>query len=540
MEPLAGESTVVPESPEHLSLPFAKWRPYQAEAVERIVAAFRHCRAVIMEAPTGSGKTVIGAAVSRMLGGDALYLSSTIHLQQQQLRTLPKAKTATGRSNHPCLMKDHFDRVIPYLTAAEAPCACDLALKQECSYYNQWYECSGAEDAVLNYAYATRVLRTEGIRIGGFTLPNPFRDRELMVCDEAHLLERALLSADGVEVRVKTFRELGVKCPESTDIEDWYDWAHRVNPYLEELLGSAVASMREGKGLGKVRVLRGALRTVKSLKDMAGTKRPMYVGRTEYGYRIQPLWAWARGDSLLYRHSPNVLVMSATLGAAPLLAKLTGVDTEAWEHIEVPSTFPVQNRTVYYWPLAKMKYGMAQDEKVKQSKGLDYLAGLFPTSPGVVHCASYELGRFLEKTVAPETRRRVLTHRPDTRAATFRSFEESPGNTILVSPAATTGVDWDFVGWAMIPKVPYPSLGDDITRLRYEYVTEDGDAIGRRVYQQEAALAVVQASGRHVRTEVSKGVTVITDGNFWSLFKHIAPQAFPAWFKEAVVWKEVK
>lgn len=493
-----------------------------------------------MGAPTGSGKTVIGAAVSRVLGGNALYLSSTIHLQQQQLRTLPNAKTATGRANHLCLVKDQFDRAIPGLTAAEGPCACSLAAEGRCSYYNQWSECSGAEDAVLNYAYATRVLRTDGIKVGDLALPNPFRNRTLMVCDEAHLLERALLSADGVEVRLRVFRDLGGKCPESRDVEDWYAWAYAVAPHLESLLESALATMREGKGPGRVRLVRGALRAVQALKDMAGVKRPMSVGRTEFGYRIQPLWAWSRGDSLLYRHSPNVLVMSATLGAAALLAKLTGVDTEEWEHIEVLSTFPVQNRIVYYWPVAKMRYGMPDSEKVRQSRALDYLAGLFPNTPGVVHCASYDLGRFLLDSVSPETARRMLTHSPDTRAATFASFEREPGNTILVTPAATTGVDWDFVGWAMIPKVPYPSLGDDITRLRYEYVTEDGYAIGKKVYQQEAALAVVQASGRHVRTEVSKGVTVITDGNFWSLFKHIAPQAFPAWFSEAVQWRNVE
>jgi Rad3-related DNA helicase len=86
----------------------------------------------------------------------------------------------------------------------------------------------------------------------------------------------------------------------------------------------------------------------------------------------------------------------------------------------------------------------------------------------------------------------------------------------------------------MIPKVPYPNLGDDIVRLRYEYCTEEGEEIGKEVFKQEAALAVVQASGRNIRTPTSKGVTVITDSNFLSLFNHTSRASFPGWFREAV------
>jgi Rad3-related DNA helicase len=92
----------------------------------------------------------------------------------------------------------------------------------------------------------------------------------------------------------------------------------------------------------------------------------------------------------------------------------------------------------------------------------------------------------------------------------------------------------------MIPKVPYPDLGDDIVRLRYDYVTDEGESIGKQVYQQEAVKTLVQAAGRCVRTLTSKGVTVITDGAFWPLYKYAAPDAFPDWFRAAVSWYKPK
>jgi Rad3-related DNA helicase len=138
--------------------------------------------------------------------------------------------------------------------------------------------------------------------------------------------------------------------------------------------------------------------------------------------------------------------------------------------------------------------------------------------------------------IYPDVRRRILTHVSKDREVVFQDFEKNPGNHILITPAATTGVDWDFVGWQMIPKIPFPNLGDDIVRLRYEYCDEEGDEIGKEVFKQEAALAVVQASGRNIRTPISKGVTVITDSNFWSLFEFTSRASFPAWFREAVEW----
>jgi len=156
----------------------------------------------------------------------------------------------------------------------------------------------------------------------------------------------------------------------------------------------------------------------------------------------------------------------------------------------------------------------------------------------VVHCCSYDLGRFLVENagIYPDLVSRLLFHDSQGREATFQGFEAHPGNRILVTPAATTGVDWDFVGFQMIPKVPFPDLSDDIVRLRYEYTTEEEEPIGKRVYLQEAALAVVQASGRCVRTPTSKGVTIITDGAFWTLFKFTSPASFPGWFRDAVRW----
>jgi Rad3-related DNA helicase len=534
---------LVPDSPSALGLPFTDWRKYQREAVQDILRAYQEgYKVVLLSAPTGSGKTIIGAAVGRMLEGKSLFLSHTIRLQQQQLRTLPDARTATGRSNHPCIMTDLMGNPSD-MTAEDAPCLpCPQGLHLGCPYYMQVREAGEAPEAVLNYAYALRVL--QAYRLKGFE-QNPFSHRGLMVCDEGHLLERAMVDATAAALRRRTFQSVGMQLPGGYNLDDWREWAEDNVRAVEHEADKSAQAVALAASEGKMP--EDARRTSKRWKSVANAlnnllelgKAHVHLQPTPEGVLARPLWVWDLLPSRLFRHADHILIMSATLGDPAITARLLGLQEHEVAHIEVPSTFPVENRPVFYWPVARMRHGMAEEEKIRQAQALVELASKFPNSPGVVHCNSFALGAFLERMTIALTERsiadRLLLHRPGTDVV--RQFEAAPSNDILISPSCTTGVDWDFVGWAMIPKVPFPDLSDDVIRLRTEYVTEEGEPIGQKVYRQGAAMTVVQASGRHVRTEKSKGVTVITDSNFWALYKHLAPGAFPEWFKEAVQWR---
>lgn len=534
-------------SPRDLDLPHDEWRPHQWEAVQAAQQAIDMDKPkVLLSAPTGSGKTLIGAALARMMGARALYLSQTIHLQNQYLRTLPGARTATGRANHECRLEGPFGQ---RFAADEAPCPCPNAHSEGCSYYRQWFECLDAQDAVLNYAYAVRVLKAEGLRVylpdraDYDVLENPFGGRELLVCDEGHLLEKAIIDADTIEIYESTFKRLGVDIPHTDDLETWREWAGRVLPWLNGRNKEVNATLRAMQTVsdserGYARKVRSAQMAVSALSTISG---PYFVGPARHGYTIRPLWAWDRAQKTLFRHGANALIMSATLGNPHLTARLLGIGMDELAFIEVPSTFPLANRPVYYWPVAKMNYQMPDVDKFRQVQALVKLARMFPNSAGVVHCASFALGAFLYEgfvRIDPENARRVVLHRSGNKSMAA-AFESIGGNAILISPSVTMGVDWDFVTWQMIPKVPFADLSDTFTRLRADYQTEEGEPIGRKVYQQDAALSIVQASGRCVRTPESKGVTIITDQAFWPLFKHIAPSSFPDWFRSAVRWEDV-
>jgi len=116
------------ESPAELGLParFPDWRPGQAEIIEEISSS--GSKFFLLDAPTGTGKSVIGIA-SYLKRRDAfrvmerfndeepkkhrcVYVTKTKQLQDQILREFPDARSMKGRGNYPCLK--HPDKFPEY------------------------------------------------------------------------------------------------------------------------------------------------------------------------------------------------------------------------------------------------------------------------------------------------------------------------------------------------------------------------------------------------------------------------------------------
>ena len=88
----------------------------------------------------------------------------------------------------------------------------------------------------------------------------------------------------------------------------------------------------------------------------------------------------------------------------------------------------------------------------------------------------------------------------------------------------TEGLDLrdDDARFCIIAKVPWPDMGDPYVRER---MRRDGDW-----YANQAAMAVVQSSGRIVRHAADYGETYIFDSSFGRL---VGDAAFPEWWLEA-------
>ena len=92
------------------NFPFPTRRESQSHVLNEIAAAFASgYKYIILEAPTGFGKSPVAIAVALTLG-TSYICTSTKDLQTQYARDFPFVKVAKGKNNFTCAVKDDFIR----------------------------------------------------------------------------------------------------------------------------------------------------------------------------------------------------------------------------------------------------------------------------------------------------------------------------------------------------------------------------------------------------------------------------------------------
>jgi Rad3-related DNA helicase len=582
---------VIPDSPRDLGIPKDSWRDGQRETVREVLDAFLSGKKYVMlSAPTGAGKSVIAAAVQKLLAraggsgeGRSVALTHTIQLQQQYIETLPDAAVITGRGNYDCdLPIDHIARLgFPRLSAEDAPCStgdgCDSHLNRRggCGYYSQFWDAADSPMVTMNYAYAARIMQQEWFSTGErdpqsgnkIVMRNPFR-RSLLVADECHLAERAIVEAAGIKLNVKLLRELGIDLPhpatrqrvlegrtykeyETTGV--WSAWARKVDDVVTEGIEHqegraeylvAKKDERSMEELALVRVKTKRLRALSdALKVMANIDALRYdewsIKRETFnGYPTnvvaQPLWGWTVAQESLWQWFDKVLLMSATPGDPAIERIKLGIPEDKFVFIEVPSVFPVKNRPVYFWPVAKLSYTSTDADWSQIARAIAQIAGSgqWAERKGLVHSGSKANATKLVAMLNALTgSQRFFTHgsaKGEAQAA-LELYKRSPDPLVMVTASFTTGLDLPYlIGWQVIAKVPYGSLADEMTARRRAFKDANGVDFGQRVYQSEAMNTVVQAAGRIVRAQDDTGPTFIVDANYAMLHRMAWKPAFYA------------
>lgn len=579
--------SLVPESPRELGIDKDAWWDGQRETVAEIIEAFQTKKYVMAAVPTGGGKTVIAAAVQKLLASrgfsrGSVALTHTIQLQKQYQQTLKDAKVITGRSNWACeLPSDSEYRIgAPNLNAEQAPCtegACPIGLKGRggCAYYQQWWEAADAPMVVMNYALAAKILPVKEFKeypTAPKGTPNPFR-RSLLVMDECHLAHDSIVEAATTEIwRGPVQAELGIDFPalntrmavnengktklyESTAV--WAKWAEKALPKIEEKVDEIreeqqrqrerlreegrTPSVLAGLNLANLRARR--LRTMKtSFKALAGLNthekvQAWTVTRNASSVVIQPLWGWDHSVNMMFQHFERVLLMSATPGDPALARIKLGIEKEDFVYIERPSTFPVQNRPVMIIPIVKLSYTSPESDWELMAKAIIQISEKFPNRKGIVHSGSAANAKKLVEIIdrLSPNGSRFYTHgagQKFTRETALEEFITTRLPRVLVTASYTTGVDLPYlIGWQVIAKIPFPSLADDIVARRRAYTFPNGYRFGQEVYKADTMNTVIQAAGRINRSPTDSGPTYILDANYGLLVDAYRPR----FYNEAVI-----
>ncbi len=510
------------------SFPYKSYRQGQKEAIEQARSAFgKGKRFVIIEAPTGAGKSAIAMTLARE-ASSAYIVTAQKLLQDQYLRDFPEVSLMKGRSNYPCLVAPTHAAAAPCIAGRKFP-ACD-----DCPYFLAKDTAMAASNTLLNYAYYLAELNYSG----------GFGSRELVVLDEAHNAEAALMNFVQLTLSDGMLRRVGIPevIPSVFDELEYFDYAEEMMPLLggrsreleRELKSNTQSSDIMLNLMQNKQYLDNQMKRLELLKFTREEHDVDWVverGRNAEGQWLsfKPVTVAAFAEELLFSFAERVLMLSATILDARTYLRSLGIRPDEAEVITMDSSFPAENRPIYPRPVARLTRHYLEQSLPKLGAEINALLMAHPDDKGVIHSHSYKINSYILKYLDKEQRGRVITHTSsEGRDAALDAHTRSPEPTVLLTPSMTEGIDLtdELSRWQVICKLPYPYLGDPQVAKRKE---QDPSW-----YEWLTCLTIVQAYGRSVRSQDDYAVTYVLDADFPGFVKRQRSR-LPEWFLEAIV-----
>lgn len=571
-----------------------KIRKAQAAGLEAILEAYHtNKKFIIIEAPTGSGKSFLGMAAasyaktqpsSPSFEAGAYYLSPQKSLTAQVMGDFESMglKELKGRSNYECTR--FFEDGKP-LDCEVGGMLCRSGEEENatgCSFcpYKEAKEIFCRTPlGVTNFSYYLNETKYAG----------QLMPRKMLILDEGHNCEDQILSMADIVINKGRCEEVGipflsmpvVKPGQTTKGIEWCSNTFlptaqaiimRWDSELEDLKddGNTVAAAKLGKKLNGLRRFVEKINLFLNSAAESITDWIVYTDETKnsasFGCMIiKPLTATLFAEEILFSKADKVIIMSATIGDFKFFMRNLGIDPNNAVTCRIDCDFPVENRPVFIKPIANMsstKVG-CPDCSTPENAGREnrkgsgcfrcYQSGQVPSidvampkvasflgdilshknyidKKGIVHCNSYKVNNFMTEHLSGDNRNRVITH---------TSAKGDRDNAIQSHIKAEN------------PTVLFsPSmtegldLKDDLSRFSvivkvpFKYLDPYVKARMQRDpewYPYCAALALVQATGRSNRHREDKAHHYILDSAIISFLGRYS-YLFPKWWMDAVVW----
>ncbi len=546
---------------------FQALRPHQWTAIRQAMEAIQDptVKVVFIDAPTGSGKTLIGECVRRLYSPKTLYLCTTKTLQDQVMRDFPYARLLKGRANYPTQnYPNQFrpDEKDPYgdsiscadcaKTKVSASCADVGCSNPYCTGEHWKWVCPLCDDpnlcayniakqealspfsplAVLNTSY----YLTE---VNG---PGKFRGASLIILDEADTLERILLGHVEIRISAMVRKKLGLTLPEKKTVPAaWDEWVKtKALPAIKGGLDDVRSAIKSLGGQGSVRAIKERRweRQLESLAEQL-SRCELANGDWIYCYAkssnpdavpviFRPIKVDWCARKLLWDHCEKWVLLSATFIDPYGMAEDLGLSPNEIRVVSVANTFPKNRRPVYVLPRADMSYKKKAQEMPLMVEAVREVLDAYPNERVLIHSVSYELTNALMQGLQSK---RVMTYKSaGQRDAILYRFKNTPA-AVLIAPSLDRGVDLpdDDCRVVVVCKVPFPDLSDKQTNAR---LYSKG---GSRWYAATTIRTIAQMTGRAMRSREDHCDIYILDSQFLTNLWRKSKFLFPGWWREAVV-----
>lgn len=539
--------------------PYDTANPGQMECIVEAIDAlvnkkFKH---VIIEAPTGVGKSLIGTTIHNVLRHLVLernpygQFRTSITTPTKGLQDQYAAEKAVaidilkGKKNYRCHISPDL-----YYNAIQCRMACrdGQCSKNRCPYVQarrQWTDVSSLR--CTNAAMMVEMCTTICMK--------PENRADMLILDECHkmpstLLEHTIMEystkaveglltiPEGVPI-VETIKDIIIRT-ENYELGKLYSLSGEMHAIFDELHGKVEALLEtleelvEDERLTEAQVMKlsDIIDTLHNLSDYCGimgqTNASTFIVQEKDKGMIQfkPVIASDVSQFGLFRKGDYHVHMSATICGIDSYARSLGIREGEYHKIQIGNPIPIENRKVNYMPIMKMTANMGDYEMKKLAEYVDEIIAFHPGQSGIIHTVSYDRALALQKF----SKYRNMIHVPRTRKALMDIMEHAfrtKTPCVIASPAMEEGYDFkgDYSRFQILIKVPYDYLGDPLVA--------HVNSVDPSAYFRMAVLRIVQMCGRSVRGVNDWAATYILDSSFESLMMR-NPEFFPAWFTDAV------
>ena len=543
-------------------------RPNQAEYVNKVVEAFvdRRKRYVVLNAPTGTGKSIIGAVIADVINrvckdpknangennGDraSLILMHNNALTKQYHDTFATFGDQMflllkGANNYPC--NALTDQESGEIITAEH-CAVQKLKKEglmeiveqncgKCQYSRNKKLKNVSKNVITNFSYYFVDRQYSDV----------FLPRDIVIWDEAHTVNDAFCEHNAIyfskERLKKTYEEL-VDSLKLMDMET-FKTLRSIQEDVEN--GKINETNYMGYLSSLMNVYKRAHHEAQALADNSGHDLNKYSKYSKlakkyfglgckiddlmiYNYEhifefnpntleatVKPIFIGSMFEQTLV-HSRFNLFMSATISKEYLTETLQLKDEDI-EFIQVPPTFPKEHKLLIFFDTQNLNYRSMQDEKVlsRLDKNVKDIVNKHVTEyeeNGVILVPSFAIAQRMAEIIRKSgVKVKIFEHTRGMKADfIIQQFKQSEGPSILISPSIYEGVDLpgDLSRYQIIVKAPFPSLAEK----RMKYILDHH----QKIYNLLTIQKIVQGGGRSVRSEDDYAVTYILDSNAQRLF----------------------
>ena len=510
----------------------------------------------IVDAPTGVGKAFIAMAAS-FAAGTSYILTNTKQLQDQYINGPGDICDLRGKKNYKC-------GINPSMTAGDAPCVSlphiiKMCTKKDlCPYINQRKKALASQSIVTNYTYF--LLAKSG---------GPFEEeqRNLLVADEAHLLENQLINfaeiiLDPIELK-ETYNlyEMDWVFDDTDNTENHVQIVDKIAIRIKDEVLS-IESMLEyifdKLGLNKEYV---SERDINQIPDKEKTKikklKTKQLGLSNLSRKIDVYqetkekddWVISSKDGVLTvtplnasslffpfcveceNASNKFLFLSATIGGFGAFIEELGIDRKMCNFITTDTTFDKEDSPIIHISVGKFNYQEIDSTLPKALNVIDKLLNEHKNDKGIIHSTNYKITKYIgEKSIF----KKRLLHRNMERYAVSNNIllerhQNSKHKTVLLSPSMGTGVSLDdeLARFQIIIKLPFMSLGDKRVKEKM--------SISSNWYRNKMWQEIMQMSGRATRSDDDYCITYILDESMEYFYK-MDKNKLPKWFKDRLIF----